>query len=108
MKNTLLMTAAALSMAVGAVVADSDDHGRRLRAAVANGQIVPLKTLLERIESDYRGQVLEVELDDDDGALIYEIDFLTPEGAKIEFKFDAVNGQLLKTKGRGLEAARRQ
>ena len=31
-----------------------------------------------------------------------------PAGAKIEFEFDATNGRLLKSKGHGLEAARRQ
>ncbi len=107
MKTCLLMTAAALLIAFGTANADKDDHGQRLRAAVASGQIVPLKSLLDRIEANYFGQVLEVELDDDDDQLTYEIDFLTPAGAKIEFEFDATNGHLLKSKGRGLEEAAR-
>jgi len=107
MKTCLLMTAAALLFAFGTASADKDDHGQRLRAAVASGQIVPLKTLLDRIEANYLGQVLEVELDDDDDQFIYEIDFLTPAGAKVEFEFDATNGRLLKSKGRGLEEAAR-
>ena len=59
-----------------------------LRQSVERGEVVPLMSLITRIQNEYRGEIIEVELEYDDGALIYEIDLLTPAGNKIEFEFD--------------------
>lgn len=40
----------------------ADDLGQERRSAVATGQRVPLRTLLERLETEYLGEVIEVEL----------------------------------------------
>ncbi len=106
MKSFQLVAATVLLIAAAA--ADDADLGQRQRAALANGRIVPLKALLDRIEADYRGQVLAAEFDDSEDVLIYEIVFLTADGARIEFEFDAASGYLLKTRGSGLEGARRR
>lgn len=41
------------------------------------------------------GQVIKVELDDENGILVYEIDIRTPTGI-YEVHVNAVNGQILK------------
>lgn len=69
------------------------------------GEVVPLMTLITRIQNEYRGEIIEVELEYDDGRLEYEIDLLTPDGHKIEF--DARTGEQLDVKGCGLRDARR-
>jgi len=56
-----------MSVALGTSTtwADSDhDHDHdRARDAVQAGQVLPLKTVLERLERHHPGQVLEVELE---------------------------------------------
>lgn len=91
--------------------ADDDDHDRA-RAVRNSGQILPLQAILSAVERDFRGEVLEVELEgeDDDaaGAWIYEIKVLTAVGSVIELKYDAATGRLLGARGHELERARRR
>jgi hypothetical protein len=81
---------------------------RSLREAVQRNEIVPLKTLMDWIDEHYVGQVVEVELDSESGEFGYEVDLLTPEGAKLEFHFDARSGELLSVSGKDIEKARRK
>lgn len=49
---------------------------------------------LERVP----GHVVKIELDNDDGTLLYEIDIRTVEGVKYEVKVDANTGRIIKVK----------
>lgn len=80
------------------VLADSEQD--RARAAVQAGKVLPLKTLLERLEREHPGQVLEVELEQDDGRWIYEIKLLQPGGRLIKLELDAASGAVLQRKER--------
>ena len=63
----------------------------RARAALQAGQVLPLKTVLERLERTHPGQVLE----QDQGRWIYEIKLLETGGRLLKLKLDARNAQLL-------------
>jgi hypothetical protein len=78
------------------------------RDAVRSGTLMPLTGILRRMEAEFLGQVLEIELEKKSGRLVYEIDLLSPRGHTIELVYDATTGHLLRAEGRGLEAARRQ
>lgn len=78
---------------------DKHDH-ERAQAAVQSGQVLPLRTLLERIAREHPGQVLEVELERDDGVWIYEIKNLQTDGRLVKLEFDAGTGALLKKRER--------
>jgi uncharacterized membrane protein YkoI len=80
------------------VLADSEQD--RARAAVQAGKVLPLKTLLERLEREHPGQVLEVELEQDDGRWVYEIKLLQPGGRLVKLELDAASGALLQRKER--------
>lgn len=80
------------------VLADSEQD--RARAAVQAGKVLPLKTLLERLEREHPGQVLEVELEQDDGRWIYEIKLLQPGGRLVKLELDAASGAVLQRKER--------
>lgn len=90
--------------------ARADDDSGRAREAVQQGKIVPLRDVLARVESSFQGEVIEVELEEKDGGdrLIYEIKLLTPQGNLLKLIYDAQTMELLKTKGRGLDAAKRR
>jgi uncharacterized membrane protein YkoI len=85
-----------------------DDDAERARRAVREGRFVPLSTILDWLETRYEGRAIEVELEDDEGKAIYEVEWLTPQGAVVEIEFDAHTGELLEVEGTGLEKARRQ
>lgn len=102
MRSALTMILlAVLAFGTDAVRADDVDH-EDLRRALERNELVPLRTLFDWIEARYEGRIIEVEMDDDDDMLIYEVEMLTPQGNKIEFEFDARNGALMSLKGRGL------
>lgn len=75
------------------------DHDRARRALEA-GEILPLRTVLERVERDYPGQVMEVELERDGGRWVYEIKLLRTNGALLKLEVDGRDGALLGSKER--------
>lgn len=76
---------------------DSRDH-ERARAAVEAGQVLPLPTLLERLRRTHPGQVLELELERDDGRWVYEVKLLQADGQLLKLDVDAATAQVLQVK----------
>jgi len=87
-----------------ALPAEDRDHDRA-RQALEAGEILPLRTIIEKLERDYPGQILEVELDHEDEQWIYEIKLLRDSGGLVKLKLDAGNGTLLGIKGRDIAPA---
>lgn len=77
-----------------------DDHGGHdlARQALEQGRVLPLRTVLEKIERDYQGQALKVEFEQDDGRFLYKIRLLQSDGRMVKLKVDAVDGKVLETK----------
>jgi len=90
-----------------AVAAGADDDHARARAAYDAGQIVSLQAILNRVQAEFTGSPLEIELDDDNGRFIYKVKLLAPGGAIVKLEYDARDARLLRAKGRGIDAARR-
>ncbi len=79
-------------LALNAVrVAAGDDH-TRARELVEAGEIIPLEQLLEKQLSGKQLRILEVELESEDGTLVYEIEILDEKGTVRELLFDARTG----------------
>ncbi len=62
--------------------------------------MLPLRTILERVERAYPGQVMEVELEQEKGEWIYEIKILRKGGALMKLKVLARDGTILGFKER--------
>ena len=90
----LLLSACALPIAWGG---SRGDH-ERAHAAVRAGEVLPLATLLERLQRTHPGQVLELELDREDGRWIYEIKLLQANGQLLRLEVDAGTGQVLEVR----------
>ncbi|MCU0931537.1 MAG: hypothetical protein MUE43_06980 [Serpentinimonas sp.] len=86
--------------------APRDDHDWA-RDAVRSGDIRPLTDILQVLERDFLGQVVEIELERSTRSVVYEIELLSPKGHLVELAYDARTGQLVRAEGRGLESARR-
>jgi uncharacterized membrane protein YkoI len=80
-----------------ATATDQRDH-ERARAAVQAGEVLPLPTLLERLQRTHPGQVLELELEREDGRWIYEVKLLQAGGQLLKLEVDAATGQVLQAR----------
>lgn len=60
-----------------------------------NQKVLPLSRILEIVRRDTPGEILEVEEDDDDDLLTYEVQILTPDDRKIEIKLNAYTGAII-------------
>jgi Peptidase propeptide and YPEB domain len=90
---------AAWSSPAVSVAREREDH-ERARQAVESGQILPLKAILARVEREAPGEVLEVELEQQDsGVWVYELKVLQRGGVLTKLKLDARTGAVLKSRG---------
>lgn len=94
----LLLLLAVLAGAASPAAADDDDQANA-RRALAAGEILPLEKILAAVESRFPGQVVEVELEREDGRWEYEIELLTGEGKVLELTYDAATARLLEVEG---------
>lgn len=86
----------------GALRADDDDDHERARQALAQGLVLPLSTVLARLqEQGWPGQVLKVEFEHEHGHYVYEIRLLQPDGRVAKLDVDAQNAQVLKVRQKG-------
>lgn len=105
-RHWLGLLAAALIVA-GAAAGWADDDHQRAKAARDAGQIVSLQTILDRVQAEFHGSPVAIELEDEDNRWIYQVKLLTPAGALVKLEYDARDARLLRVKGRGAAAARR-
>lgn len=92
--SILTLVVGALS-AVPGVARDLDqDEALRLRR---EGVILPFEQMMKQLEQQHPGStLLEAELEEEDGVLVYEVEILTPSGVVRELELDARNGKILK------------
>lgn len=94
------LCAGALTFGGGLARADSDHD--RARQALQAGEVLPLASILVRVEREHAGNVLDVELDRDkeDGVVrwVYKIKVLTLNGTRIKLRMDAKSGELITAK----------
>lgn len=87
---SLILTALVFTARAGDI---SQDDALRLRQ---QGQILPLEEVLKPTMQRYPGaRLLELELEEDDGIYIYEIELITRKGVVRELEIDALTGQIL-------------
>jgi len=97
--------------------ADANDQARA-REAMLSGEVAPLSELLARVESLYAGEIIEVEMEEDEELqwtpegqtpiLLYDIKLLTPQGNLVKLKFEARGLELLTVDGHDSERARKR
>lgn len=93
-KTAFLAAVLALSFPARADEADHD----RARRALEEGRILPLGQILARAEAAYPGQLIEAELEDEHGRLVYELKLLAKDGRLLKLYYDAASGEVLKVR----------
>ena len=90
-----------LVLALPSYAEEPGDHDRARRALEA-GEVLPLKTVLEKVVLDTPGQVMEVEMERRGVRWVYEIKILRPGGALVKLVVDASDGTIVARRGRDL------
>lgn len=80
--------------------ADTRQDHEIARRALAAGEILPLRTVLQRLEQAHPGEVLEVELEQQSGRWIYEVKLLGSDGSISKLMVNAKDASLIEIKGR--------
>jgi uncharacterized membrane protein YkoI len=75
---------------------DGHDHDRA-RQALEAGEVLPLRVILEKVEREYPGKIMEVELEQKGERWVYEIKLLRTGGALVKLKVDGRTGDILDT-----------
>lgn len=94
----------AIGLVYGASAALADDDQDRARAAMLRGDVAPLSQALDVVDENFKGKVIEVELEEEEikgrgEILIYEIKMLTPNGRVLELELDAKTLEILTVEG---------
>jgi len=84
-------------LALISLQAHADDQDRALQLREA-GEILPLEQILEISRKQIDGRVLEVELEQKHGTLLYELEILDDNGRVWELEVDATDGTIIKQK----------
>ena len=75
---------------------DRDDDSHRARNAVSSGTILPLATILGRLDSGFAGRLIDADLKRRSGRVIYELQIVTPAGRVLEVDVDAATARVVK------------
>ncbi|VCU70225.1 Peptidase propeptide and YPEB domain protein [Pigmentiphaga humi] len=68
------------------------------REALVHGEIRPLSAVLGVVRDKVPGDIIEIELDREDGIWIYEVKVLPPNGRRKKLEIDARTLEILKIK----------
>ena len=99
LRRLILSCVALCLFCVSPMLRASDDVSHELaRQALEQGRVLPLRTVLDKIEREYQGQALKVEFEQDDGRFLYKIRLLQSDGRMVKLKVDAVDGRVLDIK----------
>jgi len=76
----------------------ADDDYIEARRLFESGEILPLEAILEKVRQVLPGRVLELELENEDRKVVYEMEILGDDGVIREVYVDARNGEILSAK----------
>jgi uncharacterized membrane protein YkoI len=88
----LLLTAALLPPAMA-----GEDDQDRVRDLRQQGKILPLSVIVDRLTDKHPGRILQVELENEKGKRVYEIQMILKGGILRTFHVDAHTGEILST-----------
>ncbi len=75
---------------------DYEDADRARRA----GDVVPLRNVLKMVRKSFKGEIVGVEFEMEDGLWVYEIKMVDEDDRYVEIYVDAKSNKILKTEGK--------
>jgi uncharacterized membrane protein YkoI len=92
---TIMPVILALLLSSPAQVVQADDDYIEAKRLRESGEIMPLEEILKNVRRTYTGRILEVELENEKGRVIYELEILGDDSIVREIYIDAKSGELL-------------
>jgi uncharacterized membrane protein YkoI len=90
------LLAALVAVAAPAFADKGDDDRKTLERARERGDVLPLARIVELLRGQgITGDLLEVELEQEDHGLVYEIYVLGDDGRRLELTVDPATGRIL-------------
>ncbi len=86
---------ASLLVVAAPVRGDDDDDHEFARRAVEQGLVAPLAEIAAKVSEQIPGEIIEVELDREDGVYVYEFKILSEKGRLQEVEVDANTAEIL-------------
>lgn len=78
-------------------LARADDVGPEVaKRLLSEGRVRPLEEILAGVKEKVAGELLEVELELEDGGYVYDLKILGANGRVVEVEADAKSGKILK------------
>ena len=96
MKTVLLSLALVAGTISGLSGVHADSDYRDIRKLVERGEILPLEEILARYPEAEFGRLLDLEVEEEHGRIVYEMEFLRDDGRVLELEVDARAGTLLR------------
>ncbi|RJE89457.1 PepSY domain-containing protein [Paracoccus onubensis] len=90
-----LLPAVAAAQGLPSIQMEDGLDAGEARAAVLRGEILSLDRILDILRKDFPGEIVEIQLELEDGILIYEFDILSPDGRLNEIEIEAATGRVL-------------
>jgi len=94
MMKKVLWTMAASAMLLVGSMAWAGDH-ERARSLLEQGKIMSLSEIMKLTNTTIPGKILEVELEEKGGLIVYEVEFLGEKGVVMEMLIDARDGRII-------------
>jgi len=79
-------------------VVQADDDYIEARRLQDTGEILSLESILKNIRPTFPGRILEIELENEEGEIVYEFEILGDDGIVREIYVNAKTGKLLSVK----------
>jgi len=99
-RTCLSLVALPLVLALAATSGHASDRKKKdheaARLALSRHEVLPLTRILAIAEQRAPGEVLKVELEEDDGRMKYDLKILAKNGRVLELELDAKSGATLK------------
>jgi len=92
---TIMPVILALLVSGPAQIVQADDDYREAKRLRESGEKMPLEEILKKVRTTYPGRILEVELENEKGRVIYELEILGADSIVREIYIDAKSGELL-------------
>jgi len=95
MKTMFLFLVLAAGMTSSFARAGEEVSQDEIRSLVQRGELLSLETIMSLYPEEEFGKLLDLEVEQEHGDIIYELEFLHANGLIVELKIDARNGKLL-------------
>jgi len=73
-----------------------DEQSDQVLRWLETGKVIPFETLMKRHSKQLEGRLLDLEIEEEDGRIIYELELLRADSIVYEIKIDAQSGEWLK------------